>query len=223
MTTTTTRTHCPNCGAKLPEQPLSLCAYCAMPVDLAPEPAGAPTKASPNAERLRQVEQSDKLAAAMAWVPPESMAFQQGWRMGHRGKSLFVVAAVLILVSRLVGGSEAASGVLAQFNVLALGLGIAVAARAFFISFKGAAMRKEATSLPLLKRTAVITDRRSETVLKGLGGSTCYFFTIEFAEGVVAEFAYPGHGSNEEPYVSNLTGVAYTRGRSLLAFKHVRI
>lgn len=223
MTTTTTRTHCPNCGAKLPDQVLSLCAYCAMPLDLAPQAEGVPAKESPNAERLRQVERSDKLAEAMAWVPPESMAYQQGWRMGQRGKTLFVVAAVLVIVSRLVGGSEETSGLLGQFSLPWLALGVAVAARAFFISFKGAAMRKEATALPLLKRVAVITDRRSETVLKGLGGSTCYFFTIEFADGAVAEFAYPGHGSNEEPYVSNLTGVAYTRGQNLLAFKHVRI
>ena len=27
-------THCPNCGLALPEQPLSLCAYCAMPIGL---------------------------------------------------------------------------------------------------------------------------------------------------------------------------------------------
>ena len=48
-------------------------------------------------------------------------------------------------------------------------------------------------------------------------------FTIEFKDGSIGEFIYPGRGSNEEPYVNGLTGVAYTRGPILLEFQHVRV
>ena len=69
----------------------------------------------------------------------------------------------------------------------------------------------------------VIVDRGSTTELQGWGGRTTYSFRIEFEGGIVGEFARPGGGANEEPYVTNLPGVAYTRGQELLAFRHVRV
>ena len=73
------------------------------------------------------------------------------------------------------------------------------------------------------KRAGLILDRRSETEIRGWSGSTCYYFEIEFEGGISGEFAYPGRGASEEPYVNNLPGVAYTRGETLLAFKHIRV
>ena len=83
--------------------------------------------------------------------------------------------------------------------------------------------KREAVALPLLKRAGLILDRRSETLLRGWTGSTMYYFKIEFEDGVVGEFAYAGRGAHEDPYVNNLPGVAYTRGPTLLHFKHVRV
>ncbi len=63
----------------------------------------------------------------------------------------------------------------------------------------------------------------SDTSLAGLSGDTVYHFTIEFKDGASAEFSFPGRGAHEEPYVTNLPGVAYTRGTRLLAFRHIRV
>ena len=89
--------------------------------------------------------------------------------------------------------------------------------------YRGRARKREAVALPLLKRAGLILDRRSETVLRGWTGSTTYYFKIEFEDGVVGEFAYEGRGAQEDPYVNNLPGVAYTRGPTLLHFRHVRV
>ncbi len=88
---------------------------------------------------------------------------------------------------------------------------------------KGLAARRRALASPLLKRVALIRNRRSETQLQGLSGSTTYFFEIEFEGNVVAEFHYPGRGAQEDPYTTNLPGVAYTRGQELLHFVHIRV
>ena len=77
--------------------------------------------------------------------------------------------------------------------------------------------------LPLLVRPAIVLDRRSETEMGYWNGRTTYYFTIELEGGIRGEFAYPGRGAQEEPYVNNLPGVAYTRGPTLLHFKHIRV
>ena len=88
---------------------------------------------------------------------------------------------------------------------------------------RGTRRAKEAVRLPLLVRPAMIVDRRSDTSIRGWTGDTTYHFTIEFADGARAEFAYPGRGAHEEPYTTNLPGVAFTRGTQLLVFRHVRV
>ena len=87
----------------------------------------------------------------------------------------------------------------------------------------GRAMRKDAVALPLLRRAGLIVDRRSETEIRGWGGRTTYYFKVEFEEGIVGEFRYPGLGAQEDPYATNLPGVAYTRGTELLHFRHIRV
>jgi len=77
--------------------------------------------------------------------------------------------------------------------------------------------------LPLLTRPALILDRRSLTEIKGWSGRTIYFFKMEFEDGAQGEFSFPGLGPQEDPYATNLPGVAYTRGQELLYFRHVRV
>lgn len=208
------QTHCPNCGVKLPDQPLSLCAYCAMPLGLDKDTLAA-AGPSPNAARIAKVEQHADFGAAIAWDPPEGYTYWQGARRVFHAKGLAVVAGVALLLAFLGEG--------AFLRRPAAVVGILAALGSAFLWISGRRLERRATALPLLKRPGMITDRRSDTRLRGWSGSTTYHFTIEFPEGVVGEFSFPGRGSQEEPYVTNLPGVAYTRGTELMAFKHIRV
>ena len=207
------QTHCPNCGTKLPEKPLSLCAYCAMPLGLDSK-AKAEGGESPNAGRIKRVSEHENFEGAMGWDPPEGMDYVRGQMAQLRAKFLLGIGALL-----LAGGFFLGGGFTHPLSIAAY-LCVPIAAWLFV---QGSSAMKSAVALPLLKRAALITDRRSDTKIQGWGGATTYYFAIEFEDGVEGEFAYPGHGSNEEPYVSNLPGVAYTRGQRLLAFKHIRV
>lgn len=204
------RTKCPNCGAKLPEQPLSLCSYCAMPLDLA---EGAGKRETKHTARIQKISQHDDYAEAMELTPPESHRWQQGWRMVYRGRVLAVVGLLALGVDRIVGSGTLAMAILAALVILA----------GVWQVVRGKQLQAQETRLPVLKRPALITDRRSDTTLRGWGGETKYHFTIEFEDGGVGEFGMQGKGVNEEPYTTNLPGVAYTRGETLLHFKHIRV
>jgi hypothetical protein len=80
-----------------------------------------------------------------------------------------------------------------------------------------------ARSVPLLKRPALVTSRRSETSARGPGYQTVYYFQLEFAEGSSGEFRYPGRGVNHDLLVANNTGVAFTRGDLLVDFLPIRV
>ena len=211
------RTHCPTCGVKLPEQPLSLCAYCASPLDLMEKGEGeAEGGKSANAGKIERILASDKLQAALDWSPPESLAWQRALGLLHRGKMLTGVAAVVFVLGLVL---ESGSILTRYFTIGAAVLAV----WGLWTWMRGISIQKRETALPILKRPGVVLERRSETEIEGWGGSTVYFFKIEFEDGVVAEFAYPGTGSGEEPYTNGMTGVAFTRGTALLSFKHVRV
>jgi hypothetical protein len=214
------RTHCPNCGAKLPEKPLSLCAYCAMPIGIDTSAKKQTGADSPNARRIDRVEANDAYAAALAWTPPETLQYRDGALRAYRSKLLLVASAGLFVVALAIESFQ--FGTPLWTNPLCW-LAIILAGFSITRLFKSKAQQQRAVEAPLLKRSALITDRRSETTIHGWKGETTYYFQIEFADGIEGEFAYPGHGSNEEPYVTNLPGVAYTRAETLLAFKHIRV
>jgi len=73
---------------------------------------------------------------------------------------------------------------------------------------------------PLLVRPAIVAERRSETNLEGhWGARTVYFFTLRFDDGSEGEFKWPGQGLSNEPMTNGQTGIAYTRGQDLIAFR----
>ncbi|MFT7678654.1 MAG: hypothetical protein ACI8QC_002648 [Planctomycetota bacterium] len=218
-TSTATRpTECPNCGVKLPDIHLSLCAYCAMPIGL-----GAVAEdgvESPNAGRIERIGEHDKFQMAMDFQPPEDPATVHGSQLIYRGK-LLVVAGLLLLALGSWTNLEGES--LTRFiNVWSV-VGIVCFWLSVRVCVRGSKMAKAAVETELIRRPGIITDRRSETNLEGWSGSTTYYFTIEFEGGVVGEFSYAGRGSNADPYVSNLPGMAYTRGQRLLHFMHIRV
>jgi len=222
MTTTQAkRTHCQNCGMKLPEQPLSLCAYCAMPLDLgaaAPSEGDDGSSVSPNAGRIGRILEHEKYAATMALEPSEGPEYWTGQRVAWRGRFLSASGVSILVLVGLFGRGE--QSFFTHPGTL-IGLGL-LAAGVFFV-VKGRQLSQAALAAPLLKRAGLITDRRSETDVRGYSGATKYFFTVEFADGVVGEFTYPGRGANEDPYSTNLPGVAFTRGPMLISFKHIRV
>ena len=130
-----------------------------------------------------------------------------------------VVAVVILIVGVLppLGRGFDLGGIF--LTIVATGL----LALATYLFSQGRTLQKSSISRPLLRRPGLIVDRRSETKIRGWGGRTTYYFKIELEDGVVGEFRYPGLGAREEPYATNLPGVAYTRGEDLLLFRHIRV
>jgi hypothetical protein len=206
---------CPNCNAKLPETPVSICPYCVFPLGTLQGPVSE-TGESPNRARIQRVSAHEKFAATEAIDPPENLEFQLGGQAIFRGKVLLTCAAVGVALGAILAGG----GLFAHWITW---LGVLVGIGGVVLIQRGQAARKQAVALPLLKRPGLVVDRRSDTRIKGWGGSTTYYFEIEFEDGTRAEFRYPGRGAQEDPYVNNLPGVAFTRGTDLLLFKHIRV
>lgn len=203
---------CTNCDAQLPVTPVSICPYCVMPIQGAdvPESVGG---ASPNAERIERIVQNQATPEALAFTPAEGLDHRRAVQRMLYGQ-WFLMLAVGLGAATLLGG---------KLGITAMVLAIAFAIAGVMYIAKGRAARNRAVASPLLNRVALIRNRRSETELQGLTGSTTYFFEIEFEDNLVAEFRYPGRGAQEDPYTTNLPGVAYTRGQELLHFKHIRV
>ena len=69
-------------------------------------------------------------------------------------------------------------------------------------------------------RPAIVAERRSETHPEGRWGArTTYFFTLRFDDGSEGEFIWPGQGLSNEPLTNGQTGIAYSRGTQLIAFR----
>lgn len=215
MTETATRTHCPTCGARLARPDLSICAYCTAPLGLG-ETKPEPTETM---QRLARMEEHDKYSPAMAWDPPPELEDDAANRRAARGTGLLALALPLAVLaglwalvpSRGIAGSWPAW--VATATALALGGAMHLSARARIARARRA---------PLLKRPARVSSRRSETHIQR-GQGTLYFFQLDFADGGEGEFCYPGRGPNHELLVAGNTGVAYTRGQRLVAFRQIRV
>lgn len=204
---------CPQCGAKLPDVPVSLCPYCATPLE---SKADRDARSSVHSARIGRVREHKDYAEAMSWTPPEGRGHQQGLRLvwwGWRGLGLGLV---LMVAAALRGLEHFATSGLTWAGLITMGLGI-------WAVLQGRKSIQSALRYSLLKRPALILDRRSETRIRGWTGDTTYFFKLEFEDGAQGEFAFPGLGPQEEPYATNLPGVAYTRGQELLHYRHVRV
>lgn len=213
------RIECPQCGSKLPDIPVSLCPYCASPLETA---ADKRRLESVNASRIGRVLEHATYDDAMAWDPPESRDWYDGARLVWWSLPVLLIAFAFFGGAALLGTAEggAFTDVLPILLILA-GVGFGVLAAN--LRSKGKARQGAAIERPLLKRAALIVDRRSETEISGWSGRTTYYFKVEFDDGVVGEFRFPGLGAQEDPYATNLPGVAYTRGTDLLLFRHIRV
>ena len=203
------RTHCPNCGAKLHRQDLSLCAYCAAPLTLGGKVEIA---ADETAQRLQRLRENPVYGAAMSWMPRDPDVELRAERSRNRAWILLVGAVGTFGASALFGGPIAALDA-AKIVAAVLLLG-SIAMFAW-----SAAERRKSFASPILRRPALVVDRRSITAEKGGVGATMYFFTLHFDDGSEGEFRWPGQGTMYEPMPNGTTGIAYTRGEKLVEFR----
>jgi len=213
MSTETAPTICPGCGAKIPTRGLSMCPYCITPLPGAKRSEDA----SPVAERLAHMEEKPGFADAVARTPEEGVEWQRGASRRIVGKLMAFVGAGFFGLFIAFGGPEYE---LLSFNLLC-GAVLVTAGMERFL--RGKSEMARAVSKPMLKRAAILHERRSEIEVKGASGDTIYFYDIEFGDGVRGEFRYPGRGPSEEPWPNGATGVAYTRGDELVDFERVRV
>jgi len=204
---------CPQCGAKLPDVPVSLCPYCATPLETK---ADRDARASVHSARIGRIREHKDYPEALNWTPPEGHRHQQGLRLVWWGQRGLVLGAALVGIAAVRDLEHLASSTLTWLGVIALGAGT-------WFMVRGRGAQRSALRFSLMKRPALILDRRSETRIQGWSGDTTYFFKLEFEDGAQGEFAFPGLGPQEEPYSTNLPGVAYTRGQDLLHFRHIRV
>ncbi len=210
------RTECPQCGTKLPDIPVSLCPYCASPLETA---ADRKKLESVNASRIQRVSEHKDYADAEAWTPPESV----DW---HRGAQQVWWMVPTILIGLLILGVGVLPPLGRGFDLWGIFLTLVsagVIGLGLYLGVTGKNAQAKALERPLMRRPGLIVDRRSETEVRGWGGRTTYYFKIELEDGVVGEFRFPGLGAQEDPYPTNLPGMAYTRGTELLHFRHIRV
>lgn len=197
---------------KITRDDLSLCSYCGSPVQLGEQKA----RISAIQKRLGKMPEHKNYEAALAWQPAESELYVAGMRDASlvRWSALGLVVAGAWTAYSFA--NDGVWGVPAFLTILFLVLALKFMTR-------GKQRCADATEMPLLKRIAIVHERRSETTYRGATGKTVYFFDIEFADGGRAEFRQPGKGSQFEPLVNGNTGIAYTRGQDLLDFKVLRV
>jgi predicted RNA-binding Zn-ribbon protein involved in translation (DUF1610 family) len=206
---TTVRTHCPNCGAKILRQDLSLCAYCATPLSLG---GAISTEGDETAQRVARLREHPAFATAMAWTPrdPEDRRRAKGVRMLAWAMFFFGIAIFTFAVVQEGGFPSTATPIV--FAGLSAATGILLLMLSRVVGKKG-------SGLPLLRRPCIVVVRRSETLERRGPGATVYFFTLHFDDGSEGEFRWPGQGTLYEPMPNGTTGIAYTRGDRLLEFR----
>ncbi|MEZ5973294.1 MAG: hypothetical protein R3E96_00175 [Planctomycetota bacterium] len=180
-------THCPTCGVKLPDIPVSLCAYCASPVMLAEKVHGGAE--SPNASRIARIPENKSYQEVLTHRPPETPDYRRGLQGVWHGRNLAILGVLSLGAGYLTGSTMPWTWIGAVLLILGATLW-----------YRGLGRSRRALAEPLTKRHGMIVDRRSETSIKEWSGHTVYYFSIEFEGGAVGEYRYEGRGANEDPY-----------------------
>jgi hypothetical protein len=212
------RTHCPVCGAKIARAELSICSYCASPLDLLERRRDA--SGDDAGPRLAKLRAHSEFAAALEFTPPDQGL---GRRLRSRARGGLALAALGLLAvgAGLARGTPPATGL----GWFALGFGLALLLTGGLRLFQAARAGAKRRALPLLRRAALVRDRRSETSVSTWAwrARTAYYFKLALEDGLEAEFVYPGRGGDHELLVPGNTGVAYTRGTELVDFRKLKV
>lgn len=198
---------CPTCGAKLARTNLSLCAYCGSPLAIGAKPAPPDDEVTRRLVRLRQ---HAEFQAKLDWNPADLEAEKRNKLLALAGSVDTAAGAVLIVVGLVRGG---------EFPNLWLIIGGASLVSGIAVLAVAKALRTRARMQPMLKRPALVKDRRSETDIQS--GGTTYYFTLRFDDGSEGEFRFQGRGTQYEPMSNGAAGIAYSRGERLLDFHRI--
>jgi hypothetical protein len=210
------RTHCPTCGAKIARADLSICSYCLTPLSLGSE---RKPRDGATAQRLAKMRDHPEFKAAEAWDPPEGLEYRSAARRQSLGLAAVVLAGACAVYAAIRPSAGSATDMLTSVPGIAA---IALIGAGVALWVAGNRERGRILALPLLKRPALVTSRRSETSADG-GGQTIYSFTLEFEDGAEGEFRFRGLGASHDPLVAGNLGIAYTRRETLLAFRLIRV
>lgn len=166
-------------------------------------------------KRLARIHEHKDFPKAQEHVPPTEEDLEAAARSVRRGVALWVIA---VLLGGLAVTRDAVAG---QVLLGALAVAAAVGGAKLFIA--GSSRRRAVLADPLERRAALVADRRSETTANWFGGRTTYYFQLEFDDGTNGEFRYPGRGVQDDLLVKGNTGVAFLRGRTLIAWKNIKV
>lgn len=215
----TQQTHCPTCGAKIARADLSICSYCLTPLALGGEKK---PRDSATGQRLAKMRDHAEFQAAVAWDPPEGPAFRRAGQRQAIAIGLLVISAASAAHALYYARNSGESWLSEALSSAAGILSIALAACGAILWLWAARSRAALGAHPLLKRPALVTSRRSETIAQGRG-HTIYTFTLEFEDGSEGDFRFYGLGASHDPLVAGNLGIAYTRRDNLLAFRLIRV
>jgi hypothetical protein len=163
--------------------------------------------------RLAKIREHADFPAAAAYVPPAEEDLDRAEARIRWGFVLLLVGLALVAL----GAAQVFGGVVGiVFGALALFAG------GHFL-FHGNKLRRAVLAVPLRHVCALVADRRSETNPTWIGGRTVYYFQLQFEDGENGEFRYPGRGTQDDLLVKGLTGVAFLRGDTLIAWKNIRV
>lgn len=178
-------------------------------------PAAPTRKQSALMRRLAKMKDHKDYPKAMEHVPPTEEGLERANGLRNRGLG------ELVLGGALVGlGLGIAAGLWTWLWVV---LGAVAAVFGLKHVFSGLAARTKHLADPLERRAALVSDRRSQTEMGWLEGRTTYYFQLELEDGNSHEFRYPGRGTQDDLLVKGVTGVAFVRGGTLIAWKTIKV
>ncbi len=214
------RTHCPICGAKIVRSELSICAYCASPLDLLDKRRPADDDSQ---KRLEKIRNHPEFGEAMSFEPHDG-----GTLLAAQTRLKAAVWQALVALGLALGLWFLARGAdtrPAPWSFLPLGLLVFWSLVSGRKALSTAAEIRSRRSLPLLRRPALVRDRRSRTGVSTWAwrAQTSYYFQLALEDGIEAEFLFPGRGGDHELLVPGNTGVAYTRGAELIDFRKIKV
>jgi hypothetical protein len=165
-------------------------------------------------KRLARMREHKDFPEALQYVPPAEEDLERATREQRSG-GLLALAGLALGALALTRGTA---------GLVLLGL-LALAALVLGVRrwLRGRQRRVGVLALPLDRRPALVADRRSETTTGWLDGRTTYFFQLEFDDGSSGEFRYPGRGVQDDLLVKGVTGVAFLRGPTLIAWKNIKV
>jgi hypothetical protein len=156
------------------------------------------------------VRENPQFEALMVWTPRQHELEGRARKLRVLGFTFFMLGMASIAIASNRAGLAGWYGVAGAQILMAI---------MFLASSRK--MLAEERQRPMLRRPAIVVERRSETAAGKQREQTLYYFTLRFDDGSEGEFRWPGQGTLYEPMTNGMVGVAFTRGDQLIEFKRL--